>query len=88
MSLRFLLAMLLYPVAWAVPAGIGTTAIMSVPPLAADAARLLPYIGAESFVIGAAIAWHLAPLLLSRRACPLAARFEPQAHAATPWRRL
>ena len=64
MSLRLILATLLYPVACSVPAGIGAAIVLAVPELAPHARLLLPYVGAESFVLGAAIAWHVAATML------------------------
>ena len=80
MSLRFLLAGLLFPLAWAVPAGIGTASVLTVPLFEAQAATLLPYVGAESFVLGAALAWHLAGAVL-------AAPSPPALAPARPWTR-
>ena len=76
MPLRLRLAILLYPVAFALPAGAGAALLLSIPGLSHHAGWLLPYLGAESLVIGAALAWHLAAVLLagSARTAPVPVR--------------
>ena len=64
-STRLMIAAILYSVACAFPFGAGTVVVLATPSLAQMAGVLLPYIAAESLVIGAALAWHVAPLLQS-----------------------
>jgi hypothetical protein len=85
-SLRFILATLLYPVACSLPAGIGTAFVLVIPALAADAGLLLPYVGAESLVLGAAIAWHAAPAIMREPARPKPV-LQPARVARAPLRR-
>ncbi|WP_048707783.1 hypothetical protein [Microvirga massiliensis] len=65
-STRLMIAAILYGVACALPFGAGTVAVLATPGLAQMASALLPYIAAESLVIGAALAWHVAPSLQSK----------------------
>jgi hypothetical protein len=65
-STRLMIAATLYGVACALPFGAGTVAVLATPSLAQIAAVMLPYIAAESLVIGAALAWHVAPSLQSK----------------------
>jgi hypothetical protein len=64
-STRLMIAAILYGVACALPFGAGTVVVLATPGLAQMAEVVLPYIAAESLVIGAALAWHVAPLLQS-----------------------
>ena len=66
-STRLMIAAILYSVACAFPFGAGTVVVLATPSLAQMAGVLLPYIAAESLVIGAALAWHVAPIAAIRR---------------------
>lgn len=66
MSTRFSIAILVFMLASAVLFGIGITAIMSIPYLAANAIALMPVMVVASFLLAVPIAWFIAPLLRSR----------------------
>jgi hypothetical protein len=66
-SMRFCLAAVIYGPATVLPLGCGITAILAIPLLAPHAGTLLLHVAAESLVIGAALAWHTAPILQSAR---------------------
>jgi hypothetical protein len=66
MSPRACIAVLIGPIIQAVLFGIGTTIVLSVPALAADAAFHLPLVVVLSLNLTPAIAWTLAPRLQAR----------------------
>lgn len=66
MSTRFSIAILVYMMASAVLFGIGITAIMSIPYLAANAMALTPVMIATSLLLALPIAWFIAPRLRAR----------------------
>jgi hypothetical protein len=66
MSTRASIAVLISMMVNAVVFGIGAIIVLSIPPLNAQAAYLLPLVVAMSFMISPFIAWHLAPMLRSR----------------------
>lgn len=66
MSTRFSIAILVFMMVSAVLFGVGITAIMSIPYLAANAMTLLPIMIAISFLLAAPVSWVIAPRLRAR----------------------
>lgn len=66
MTTRWAIAALVYMMTNAVLFGIGATIVLSVPTLATQAMVLMPAVVVGSFVLGAPLAWYIAPMLRSR----------------------
>jgi hypothetical protein len=66
MSTRFQIALLVFMMTNAVMFGAGIVPVLAIPSLAAYAFVLIPLVVVASFVVGAPLAWFIAPRLRAR----------------------
>ncbi len=66
MSTRFQIALLVFMLTSAVTFGVGIVLVLAIPALSAQAFVLIPVVVVTSFVIGAPLAWIIAPRLRAR----------------------
>lgn len=66
MSRRWAITAVIYMIVNAVLFGIGTTVVLSIPALAADASTLIWIVAGMSFILAVPIAYALAPRLRAR----------------------
>lgn len=66
MSIRFVIASLVFMMVNAVVFGVGLVAVLTVPSLARHAFDLIPAVVVASFTISAPLSWMIAPRLRAR----------------------
>jgi len=66
MSTRFQIALLIFLMTSAMVFGLGIVPVLAIPALAANAFILIPIVVVAAFVLGAPLAWLIAPRLRAR----------------------